>query len=149
MLSHFLFRSQVQLKLEGGIGLSLVNKAPEELIFASFTGINVHFTQLSSSQVLELSIQDVQVKEGADSPLPRECQPQRKQWGGGVERCGFGVDSTVSSWNQPLGPTVRNTAFETYLWRENCFLEAREALPVRRAVFCPLGVCNGSSLPFR
>ncbi|ETE58023.1 Vacuolar protein sorting-associated protein 13D, partial [Ophiophagus hannah] len=53
---------EVQLKLEGGIGLSLVNKAPEELIFASFMGITVHFTQLSASQVLELSIQDVQVE---------------------------------------------------------------------------------------
>uniref|UniRef100_A0A8D0BUC4 Vacuolar protein sorting 13 homolog D n=1 Tax=Salvator merianae TaxID=96440 RepID=A0A8D0BUC4_SALMN len=52
---------EVQLKLEGGIGLSLVNKVPEELIFASFTGISVHFTQLSTSQVLELSIQDMQV----------------------------------------------------------------------------------------
>ncbi|XP_025027200.1 vacuolar protein sorting-associated protein 13D isoform X1 [Python bivittatus] len=62
---------EVQLKLEGGIGLSLVNKAPEELIFASFTGINVHFTQLSASQVLELSIQDVQV----DNQLLRTTQP--------------------------------------------------------------------------
>ncbi|KAJ7306493.1 hypothetical protein JRQ81_009848 [Phrynocephalus forsythii] len=51
---------EVQLKLEGGLGLSLVNKVPEELVFASFTGIHVHFTQLSTSQVLELSIQDMQ-----------------------------------------------------------------------------------------
>lgn len=49
------------MKLEGGLGLSLVNKIPEELIFASLTGINVHYTHLSSSQVLELSVQDVQV----------------------------------------------------------------------------------------
>uniref|UniRef100_A0A670ZLE6 Vacuolar protein sorting 13 homolog D n=1 Tax=Pseudonaja textilis TaxID=8673 RepID=A0A670ZLE6_PSETE len=62
---------EVQLKLEGGIGLSLVNKAPEELIFASFVGITVHFTQLSASQVLELSIQDVQV----DNQLLRTTQP--------------------------------------------------------------------------
>ncbi|XP_053136918.1 intermembrane lipid transfer protein VPS13D isoform X2 [Hemicordylus capensis] len=62
---------EVQLKLEGGIGLSLVNKVPEELIFASFTGINVHFTQLSTSQVLELSIQDVQV----DNQLIGTTQP--------------------------------------------------------------------------
>ncbi|KAK9392132.1 vacuolar protein sorting-associated protein 13D [Crotalus adamanteus] len=62
---------EVQLKLEGGIGLSLVNKAPEELIFATFIGINVHFTQLSASQVLELSIQDVQV----DNQLLRTTQP--------------------------------------------------------------------------
>lgn len=49
------------VKLEGGIGLSLVNKVPEELVFASLTGINVHYTQLSTSQVLELSVQDIQV----------------------------------------------------------------------------------------
>lgn len=49
------------MKLEGGIGLSLVNKVPEELVFASLTGINVHYTQLSTSQVLELSVQDIQV----------------------------------------------------------------------------------------
>ncbi|XP_058017026.1 intermembrane lipid transfer protein VPS13D [Ahaetulla prasina] len=62
---------EVQLKLEGGIGLSLVNKAPEELIFATFTGIAVHFTQLAASQVLELSVQDVQV----DNQLLRTTQP--------------------------------------------------------------------------
>lgn len=52
---------QVLVKLEGGIGLSLVNKVPEELIFASLTRINVHYTHMSASQVLELSVQDVQV----------------------------------------------------------------------------------------
>ncbi|XP_015737816.1 vacuolar protein sorting-associated protein 13D isoform X3 [Coturnix japonica] len=52
---------EVLVKLEGGIGLSLVNKVPEELIFASLTRINVHYTQMSASQVLELSVQDVQV----------------------------------------------------------------------------------------
>lgn len=55
------FFSQVLVKLEGGIGLSLVNKVPEELIFASLTRINIHYTQLSTSQVLELSVQDIQV----------------------------------------------------------------------------------------
>lgn len=53
--------SQVLVKLEGGVGLSLVNKVPEELIFASLTRINVHYTQLLTSQVLELSVQDIQV----------------------------------------------------------------------------------------
>ncbi|XP_071432103.1 intermembrane lipid transfer protein VPS13D isoform X4 [Pithys albifrons albifrons] len=52
---------EVLVKLEGGIGLSLVNKVPEELVFASLTRINVHYTQLSTSQVLELSVQDIQV----------------------------------------------------------------------------------------
>ncbi|XP_054856929.1 intermembrane lipid transfer protein VPS13D isoform X2 [Eublepharis macularius] len=73
---------EVQLKLEGGIGLSLVNKAPEELIFASFTGINVHFTQQSSSQVLELSIQDVQVDNqliGTTQPFMLFLTPQTSE----------------------------------------------------------------------
>uniref|UniRef100_A0A8C8S488 Vacuolar protein sorting 13 homolog D n=1 Tax=Pelusios castaneus TaxID=367368 RepID=A0A8C8S488_9SAUR len=62
---------EVLVKLEGGIGLSLVNKVPEELVFASLTGINVHYTQLSTSQLLELSIQDVQV----DNQLIGTTQP--------------------------------------------------------------------------
>ncbi|KYO48961.1 vacuolar protein sorting-associated protein 13D isoform A [Alligator mississippiensis] len=62
---------EVLVKLEGGLGLSLVNKIPEELIFASLTGINVHYTHLSSSQVLELSVQDVQV----DNQLIGTTQP--------------------------------------------------------------------------
>ncbi|XP_006866437.1 PREDICTED: vacuolar protein sorting-associated protein 13D isoform X2 [Chrysochloris asiatica] len=52
---------EVLVKLEGGIGLSLINKVPEELVFATLTGINVHYTQLATSHMLELSIQDVQV----------------------------------------------------------------------------------------
>ncbi|XP_033375195.1 vacuolar protein sorting-associated protein 13D isoform X3 [Parus major] len=52
---------EVLVKLEGGIGLSLVNKVPEELVFASLTRIHVHYTQLSTSQVLELSVHDIQV----------------------------------------------------------------------------------------
>uniref|UniRef100_A0A8C3LRJ9 Vacuolar protein sorting 13 homolog D n=1 Tax=Chrysolophus pictus TaxID=9089 RepID=A0A8C3LRJ9_CHRPC len=62
---------EVLVKLEGGIGLSLVNKVPEELIFASLTRINVHYTQMSTSQVLELSVQDVQV----DNQLIGTTQP--------------------------------------------------------------------------
>lgn len=49
------------MRLEGGIGVSLINKVPEELVFASLTGINIHYTQLAASHMLELSIQDVQV----------------------------------------------------------------------------------------
>ncbi|XP_077168382.1 intermembrane lipid transfer protein VPS13D isoform X2 [Paroedura picta] len=73
---------EVQLKLEGGIGLSLVNKVPEELIFSSFTGISIHFTQLSSSQVLELSIQDVQVDNqliGTTRPFMLFLTPQTNE----------------------------------------------------------------------
>ncbi|XP_059944978.1 intermembrane lipid transfer protein VPS13D isoform X4 [Mesoplodon densirostris] len=62
---------EVLVKLEGGIGLSLINKVPEELVFASLTGINVHYTQLATSHMLELSIQDVQV----DNQLIGTTQP--------------------------------------------------------------------------
>lgn len=61
---HILVSFQVLVKLEGGIGLSLINKVPEELVFASLTGINMHYTQLATSHMLELSIQDVQVRGG-------------------------------------------------------------------------------------
>ncbi|XP_043780096.1 vacuolar protein sorting-associated protein 13D isoform X4 [Cervus elaphus] len=62
---------EVLVKLEGGIGLSLINKVPEELVFASLSGINVHYTQLATSHMLELSIQDVQV----DNQLIGTTQP--------------------------------------------------------------------------
>ncbi|XP_069893508.1 intermembrane lipid transfer protein VPS13D isoform X2 [Dipodomys merriami] len=62
---------EVLVKLEGGIGLSLINKVPEELVFASLTGINVHYTQLATSHMLELSIEDVQV----DNQLIGTTQP--------------------------------------------------------------------------
>ncbi|XP_073937430.1 intermembrane lipid transfer protein VPS13D isoform X6 [Castor canadensis] len=62
---------EVLVRLEGGIGVSLINKVPEELIFASLSGINVHYTQLASSHMLELSIQDVQV----DNQLIGTTQP--------------------------------------------------------------------------
>ncbi|XP_040843870.1 vacuolar protein sorting-associated protein 13D isoform X2 [Ochotona curzoniae] len=62
---------EVLVRLEGGIGLSLINKVPEELVFASLTGINVHYTQLATSHMLELSVQDVQV----DNQLIGTTQP--------------------------------------------------------------------------
>ncbi|XP_063799608.1 intermembrane lipid transfer protein VPS13D isoform X1 [Pseudophryne corroboree] len=52
---------EVIIKLQEGIGISLINKVPEELVFASFTGINVHYTHLAANQVLELNVQNVQV----------------------------------------------------------------------------------------
>ncbi|XP_031235268.1 vacuolar protein sorting-associated protein 13D isoform X5 [Mastomys coucha] len=62
---------EVLVRLEGGIGVSLINKVPEELVFASLTGINIHYTQLAASHMLELSIQDVQV----DNQLIGTTQP--------------------------------------------------------------------------
>jgi len=49
------------VNLEEGVGLSLVNKLPEELVFATLSGIDVHFTRTAASQVLELTVRDIQV----------------------------------------------------------------------------------------
>ncbi|XP_048417069.2 intermembrane lipid transfer protein VPS13D isoform X1 [Stegostoma tigrinum] len=62
---------EVLVKLDGGIGLSLVNKAPEELVFTTLTGIDVHYTQTATSQLLEVSIQDIQI----DNQLLGTMQP--------------------------------------------------------------------------
>lgn len=53
---------QVLVNLDEGLGVSLVNKAPEELVFTTLSGIDVHFTRTAANEVLELSIQNIQVK---------------------------------------------------------------------------------------
>ncbi|KAM4652130.1 intermembrane lipid transfer protein VPS13D [Discoglossus pictus] len=62
---------EVLVNLQEGIGISLINKMPEELVFASLTGINIHYTHQAAHQVLELSIQTVQV----DNQLIGSTQP--------------------------------------------------------------------------
>ncbi|XP_016135660.1 vacuolar protein sorting-associated protein 13D-like [Sinocyclocheilus grahami] len=52
---------EVLVNLEEGVGLSLVNKLPEELVFATLSGIDVHFIRTTASQVLELTVKDIQV----------------------------------------------------------------------------------------
>lgn len=52
---------QVLVNLEEGVGLSLVNKLPEELVFATLSGIDIHFTRTGANEVLELSVQNIQV----------------------------------------------------------------------------------------
>ncbi|XP_058265239.1 intermembrane lipid transfer protein VPS13D isoform X4 [Hemibagrus wyckioides] len=52
---------EVLINLEDGVGLSLVNKVPEELAFATLSGINLHYTRTAASQVLELSVKKIQV----------------------------------------------------------------------------------------
>lgn len=49
------------MSLEEGVGLSLVNKVPEELLFATLSGIDMHFTRTAASEVLELTVRDIQV----------------------------------------------------------------------------------------
>ncbi|XP_014195954.1 vacuolar protein sorting-associated protein 13D isoform X2 [Haplochromis burtoni] len=52
---------EVLVNLEEGLGLSLVNKVPEELVFTTLSGIDVHFTRTAANEVLELSIHNIQV----------------------------------------------------------------------------------------
>lgn len=51
------------VNLDEGLGVSLVNKVPEELVFATLSGVNVHFTRTAANEVLELSIQNIQVRK--------------------------------------------------------------------------------------
>ncbi|KAK0134325.1 Vacuolar protein sorting-associated protein 13D [Merluccius polli] len=62
---------EVLVNLEEGLGVSLINKLPEELVFTTLTGIDVHFTRTASNEVLELSIQTIQV----DNQLLGTTQP--------------------------------------------------------------------------
>ncbi|XP_067382192.1 intermembrane lipid transfer protein VPS13D isoform X3 [Channa argus] len=62
---------EILLNLDEGLGVSLVNKVPEELVFATLSGIDVHFTRTAANEVLELSIQNIQV----DNQLLGTTQP--------------------------------------------------------------------------
>lgn len=52
---------ELLVKLEDGVGVSLVNRVPEELVFTTLSGIDIHFTRTAANEVLELSIQNIQV----------------------------------------------------------------------------------------
>ncbi|XP_038577495.1 vacuolar protein sorting-associated protein 13D isoform X3 [Micropterus salmoides] len=62
---------EVLVNLEEGLGVSLVNKVPEELVFTTLSGINIHFIRTAANEVLELSIQNIQV----DNQLLGTTQP--------------------------------------------------------------------------
>nr|XP_046254049.1 vacuolar protein sorting-associated protein 13D isoform X1 [Scatophagus argus]XP_046254050.1 vacuolar protein sorting-associated protein 13D isoform X1 [Scatophagus argus]XP_046254051.1 vacuolar protein sorting-associated protein 13D isoform X1 [Scatophagus argus] len=62
---------EVLVNLEEGLGVSLVNKVPEELVFITLSGIYVHFIRTAANEVLELSIQNIQV----DNQLLGTTQP--------------------------------------------------------------------------
>ena len=55
------FVLQVSLSLEKGIGVSLINSVPEELIFASVTGIRVEYVHTSVHQCVNATVQYIQV----------------------------------------------------------------------------------------
>lgn len=55
------------------MGVSLVNKVPEELVFVTLSGIRVHFTRTAANEVLEVSIQRIQVsgrQQSEAAPVP-------------------------------------------------------------------------------
>uniref|UniRef100_A0A3B4T2L0 Vacuolar protein sorting 13 homolog D n=1 Tax=Seriola dumerili TaxID=41447 RepID=A0A3B4T2L0_SERDU len=62
---------EVLVNLDEGLGVSLVNKVPEELVFTTLSGIDVHFIRTAANEVLELSIQNIQV----DNQLLGTTQP--------------------------------------------------------------------------
>ncbi|XP_054629816.1 intermembrane lipid transfer protein VPS13D isoform X1 [Dunckerocampus dactyliophorus] len=62
---------EVLVNLEEGIGVSLLNKVPEELVFVTLSGIDVHFTRTAANEVLEMSINNIQV----DNQLLGTTQP--------------------------------------------------------------------------
>ncbi|XP_023192292.1 vacuolar protein sorting-associated protein 13D isoform X1 [Xiphophorus maculatus] len=62
---------EVLVNLEEGLGVSLVNKLPEELIFVTLSGVDVHFTVTAVTKVLDLRIQNIQV----DNQLLGTTQP--------------------------------------------------------------------------
>uniref|UniRef100_A0A3Q2EIY1 Vacuolar protein sorting 13 homolog D n=1 Tax=Cyprinodon variegatus TaxID=28743 RepID=A0A3Q2EIY1_CYPVA len=62
---------EVLVNLEEGLGVSLVNKVPEELVFVTLSQVDVHFTRTAANEVLELSIKNIQV----DNQLLGTTQP--------------------------------------------------------------------------
>ncbi|XP_053307347.1 intermembrane lipid transfer protein VPS13D [Spea bombifrons] len=84
---------EVLVKLEEGIGISLINKVPEELAFASLSGINIHYTHLAANQVLELSVQNIQVDNqliGTTQPAmlfvtPRSAESEETEQGPAIQ----------------------------------------------------------------
>ena len=52
---------QVMLNLIGGIGLSLVNSIPEELVYISLQRIHIDYCGSPISQTLEVTVNNIQV----------------------------------------------------------------------------------------
>lgn len=84
---------QLLLHLEDGLGVSLVNKVPEELVFVTLAGIRLHFTRTAAHEVLELSVQRIQVgprtRRPRPSPVPVLTRPARVCRSGGQPAAGL------------------------------------------------------------
>ena len=55
---------QLSLSLEKGVGVSLINSVPEELIFASASGIRIEYVSTAVHHCLNATIQYIQVSRG-------------------------------------------------------------------------------------
>ena len=49
------------MSLEEGVGISLINSLPEELLFASLKGLHANISLVSSSHKFSLSVHEIQV----------------------------------------------------------------------------------------
>ena len=64
---HTTQHTQVSISLEEGVGISLINSLPEELLFASLKGLRADASLVSLSHKFSLSVQDVQVSVDGSS----------------------------------------------------------------------------------
>ena len=55
---------QLSLSLEKGVGVSLINSVPEELIFVSASGIRIEYVSTAVHHCLNATIQYIQVSRG-------------------------------------------------------------------------------------
>ena len=54
-------RVQVVVSLKAGVGISLVNHVPEELVYITLKNIEVKLSSTSSGQILDASVGNIQV----------------------------------------------------------------------------------------
>ena len=53
---------QLKLRLPEGVGISLVNNVPEELLYLEFKGINVNYSCDNGEQIIDASIYNIKVR---------------------------------------------------------------------------------------
>ena len=56
---HFVF--QIDVNLKGGLGLSIVNSLPEELLYISLKNIMLMYRENSKAVTMEISVSNIQV----------------------------------------------------------------------------------------
>ena len=58
---------ELSVTLARGVGVSLVNYVPEELIYVELNGIQLRFTSERGEQVVDASIHEIKVSQGHNS----------------------------------------------------------------------------------